>query len=148
MEKALSCIALVSCVKQKRNQLSSAKELYTSDWFRKARSYIEQQGVDWYILSANYGLLSPTALIQPYEKTLNKMPVSDRREWASRVLRQISELGCDQTTVFQIYAGQKYREYLLPGLRAAGYSFNTPLARLGIGQQLAWFKSHSTDKLP
>jgi len=142
MEKTPSCIALVACVKQKRDQPSPAKELYTSDWFRKARAYVEQQGAIWYILSANYRLLSPNAIVQPYEQTLNKMPASDRRKWASQVLEQILRINYDHNTNFQIFAGQKYKEYLLPGLQDAGYTVNTPLAHLGIGQQLAWFKSH------
>jgi len=87
-------------------------------------------------------LLAPDAIVQPYEQTLNKMPAIDRREWASQVIEQISEIGCDPNTVLQIFAGQKYRKYLLPGLQGAGYTFNIPLAHLGIGQQLAWFKSH------
>lgn len=38
----------------------------------------------WFILSAEYGLLEPDAEVEPYERTLNTMSVSDRREWARR----------------------------------------------------------------
>jgi hypothetical protein len=79
-EKGSFCIALVACVKQKNSQPSLAKDLYTSTWFRKARAYVEQQGWGWYILSAQYGLLAPDTLIQPYEQTLNKMSAGDRRQ--------------------------------------------------------------------
>ncbi len=40
---------------------------------------MERTGAPWFILSAEYGLLSPETEIAPYERTLNTMSVSDRR---------------------------------------------------------------------
>ena len=38
-------IYLVACVKRKLPRPAPARDLYTSDWFRKARQYVEQSGV-------------------------------------------------------------------------------------------------------
>ena len=62
---------LVSCVKTKLPRRAAAKDLYISDWFRKARACVESTGCPWAILSAEYGLLHPDEVIRPYEKTLN-----------------------------------------------------------------------------
>ena len=77
---------LVSCVGQKLSVPAPAADLYTSAWFRKARSYVAESGEPWFILSAKYGLVHPDKVIEPYDVTLNTMPVADRREWARSVL--------------------------------------------------------------
>ena len=77
---------LVSCVKTKLPRRAAAKDLYISDWFRKARACVESTGCPWALLSAEYGLLDPDEVIRPYEKTLNAMPVAERRSWANEVL--------------------------------------------------------------
>lgn len=61
----------------------AAKDLYISDWFVKARAYVEQAGDEWFILSAEYGLVSPETVIAPYERTLNTMGIAERRAWGS-----------------------------------------------------------------
>jgi hypothetical protein len=58
-----------------------------SDWFLKARHYVDQSGAPWFILSAEYGLVPPDQVISPYERTLNTMPVLARS--AMRTLRPL-----------------------------------------------------------
>ena len=55
----MKSIALVSCVAKKQEPTSVAKYLYCSPWFKKAKAYVESQGLQWYILSTKYGLLEP-----------------------------------------------------------------------------------------
>jgi hypothetical protein len=130
---------LVSCVSKKRATPTAAKHLYISDWFIKARAYVEQQEARWYILSAEHGLLHPDKVIGRYDTTLNRMKAAERKEWAAIVLGQLEQVlePGDQTFIL---AGQRYREYLMEPLNHLCSSVETPLARLGIGQQLAWFK--------
>ena len=80
---------LVSCVSQKLSVPAQAKDLYTSPWFGKARSYVERKGQPWFVLSAKYGLVHPDQHIAPYELTLNTMEVRDRRQWTADVLSQL-----------------------------------------------------------
>jgi len=69
MEK-IDTICLVSCVWPKRATTALAKDLYRSDWFLKARACAESAGSCWFILSAEYGLVHPDEMIEPYEMTL------------------------------------------------------------------------------
>ena len=128
---------LVSCVKTKRQIHAPAKDLYVSAWFRKARACVERTGCPWGILSAEYGLLHPDEEIRPYEKTLNAMPVAERRAWANEVLESMDPFleGID-TVVF--FAGERYREVLEPGLREWGVAVAVPMLGLSQGRQLAW----------
>lgn len=141
-ENAGNQLYLVSCVKTKLAAPALAKELYISDWFRKARACVERTGCPWRILSAQYGLVHPDERIRPYEKTLKTMPVAERRVWAGRVLSKIepSLQGID-TVVF--FAGERYREFLYPALRSRGLTVNVPMAGLSQGRQLAWFNANS-----
>ncbi len=128
---------LVSCVKTKGKIPASAKDLYTSNWFRKARACVEKTGCPWRILSAQYGLVHPEEKIRPYQKTLNTMRVDERRVWAKRVLAGLGPyLDSVDTVVF--FAGQRYREFLEPALRERGLAVCVPMSGLRQGQQLAW----------
>ena len=137
----MKVIALVSCVSRKQSAASAAKDLYQSDWFRKARAYVEQNQWPWYILSAQHGLLSPNQVISPYELTLKLLPAQERRKWADVVFHQITDIATPPCCL-KIFAGQAYREYLSRRLQEHEYQVEVPLLGLRIGKQLSWLKSH------
>ena len=133
---------LVSCVGAKSAAPSKAKDLYVSDWFRKARRYIECSGSPWFILSAEYGLVDPESVISPYEKTLNRMGVAERRTWARDVIRDMDQRLpiCDLIVVL---AGARYREFLMDYLSHRAKHVRVPMEGLRIGEQLSWLNSHT-----
>jgi hypothetical protein len=133
----MATIYLVSCVSKKKNATLPAKTLYDSEWFRKARSYVESTGKTWYILSAKYGLIEPDSLIEPYNQTLNLMPKDERVRWSNRVLSELKARITRNDTVI-ILAGSKYQEYLLDGLRNICARVEIPMQNLRIGEQLSW----------
>ena len=130
---------LVSCVKSKLRTSAKAEDLYTSAWFRLARAAVEKTGSPWRILSAQHGLLAPETRIRPYEKTLNKMRVAERRAWAASVRDDLAAIIGDFDTVV-IFAGQRYREFLEPWLRDRA-DVRVPMSGLRQGEQLAWLKA-------
>lgn len=133
-------LCLVSCVSKKLPYPAPAKDLYVSDWFKKARAFVEAQGSPWFILSAEYGLLHTDAVTAPYEKTLNKMGANARREWANAVMQALEpHLAKVKTVVF--LAGGRYREFLQPQLLARGIQVRVPMDGLRIGEQLAWLNA-------
>jgi uncharacterized protein DUF6884 len=130
-------IYLVSCVSKKRDAPSRARDLYVSDWFVKARAHVEATRSTWFILSAEYGLLDPDAVVAPYERTLNRMRAAERRAWAARVLAALEPSLAGRHVA--LLAGERYGEHLVPALRAHGCRVEIPLEGLGIGEQLHWF---------
>jgi hypothetical protein len=135
-------LVLVSCVSQKRSEPTSARLLYCSEWFNKARALVEAQEANWFVLSALYGVVAPNTRIAPYEKTLNTVGVDERRSWARNVHRQLLPLLEGQKRVV-IFAGQRYREFLAPALVRDGYAVDVPMANLRIGEQLAWLAAQT-----
>ena len=86
--------------------------------------------------------MSPERIISPYEKTLNTMPISDRRKWAEMVNSQI-EAVAPQLAVAVFLAGQRYRESLVDHLRKRNIVVQIPMEGLRIGEQLSWLGNHS-----
>jgi cytoplasmic iron level regulating protein YaaA (DUF328/UPF0246 family) len=132
-------VALVSCVKQKRQSASPAQDLYLSQLFRGLRRYAETHADTWYILSAEHGVLRPDEVVAPYELTLNTMPKAERLAWADRVQRQLLELLPADAQII-LLAGLRYREQIEPFLRKRGFSVTVPLEGLKIGEQLQRLK--------
>ena len=135
----MKSICLVACVSSKKHEKAPAQELYISPLFQKAQFYAANRFDQWFILSAKYGLVDPEQEIEPYEQTLNKMPKSQRDEWADCVFRNI----CSKVTngsYIAFLAGERYREGLINRLREHGYVMRVPLEKLSIGRQLSWLK--------
>ena len=130
-------VALVACVSKKRSTPSPARDLYISDWFLKASIYARHAADEWYILSAKYGLIRPDAMIEPYDETLNTMPIAARRAWAKKVLYALRER-LESGDIVIILAGTKYREHLVAPIREMGCDVEIPMEGLRIGEQLSW----------
>ena len=137
-------IYLLSCVRQKRSAPTHARDLYTSPWFCKARTYADRTGQPWFVLSAKYGLVHPGEMLAPYDLTLNTMLVADRRRWASGALTQL-EPHLDIIRVVTFLAGRRYREFLEPSLRSRGLVVSIPMEGLRIGEQLRWLTKELHD---
>jgi len=133
---------LVACAKSKRRGALPARELYSSELFKKAIRYSRRNYDKWYVLSAKHGLVEPETVLEPYDEVLSRKSRSQREAWANDVLQQLLTVltGYEDCTVF-FHAGTKYREVLLASLSERGYHCEVPLEGLGIGEQLAWYKS-------
>ena len=83
-------IALVACVSKKQDTPQKAKDLYISDWFRKASTYAAANAEQWFILSAKYGLIAENEFINPYELQLKTKSDIERIALRSQyILKQL-----------------------------------------------------------
>ena len=136
-------IVLISCVSEKLKSKSKAKDLYQSTLFKKSLKYAESLKADHiYILSAKYGLVGLEDEIEPYDKTLNKMPVNEKKEWAKNVLAQLKEVVDLKNDNFIFLAGMNYRKYLVPEI----INYKIPMEGLPIGKQLQWLTKNTEDE--
>jgi len=136
-----SGICLVACTKKKLSIAVEAAELYrASAWFRLARSYVEVQGLPWYILSDMHGLVAPGTVLDPYELSMRGMSLSQRRLWSDRVVTALDALGYDDATPVHILAGKLYRDPLADWL---GSRAIIPMKNMRIGQQMRWLREQT-----
>src|SRR5574343_355400 len=126
-------LAFIGCSKTKLPYKSKARNLYQGALFKKSLAYCEEQGFSIFILSAKYGIIKPSDIIEPYELTLNNMTRTEIRLWYSKVDQQMIEYGLHIIPPENRYffCGEKYH---FP------FQGNKPLAGLSIGRMLQWFK--------
>lgn len=126
---------LVACTAIKATTPQPAADLYRSDWFTKARAYVEAIGAPWLILSAEHGLLDPREIVAPYDKALTAMSWRQRRKWGEPIAARLAALG-DVPIV--ILAGRVYRDAILTAPSGAALNLIAPMGGLGIGEQKSW----------
>lgn len=119
----------------------AAKNLYIGELFKKARRLIEIRKLEWWILSAKYGLTTPTQAVSSYDLTLADLTNDERGDWGIDVSftlhNELSALGyVPSDTTIEIYAGTQYAELIASRLARRGYILTRPLEGLSIGQQL------------
>lgn len=134
-------VYLISCVSKKQNTPMKASDLYVSEWFKKARIFVGNNS--YYILSAKHGLLNPETVIEPYEKTLNKMSKLEKTEWSNLVVKQIKQV-IPNNNILVFLAGRNYREFVIHQL--IDYEIQIPMKGLGIGQQLKWLNENISSR--
>ncbi|MGA4104384.1 DUF6884 domain-containing protein [Ralstonia nicotianae] len=129
---------LLDC--KKCEYAAQAKDFYISEWFVRARAYVERSGCPWFILSAKFGLIRSELVIEPYEFTLNNMVIAERRAWVTRVQLPM-ERSLSAGRRCAVLAGHRYREVLMDFL-VQRYTTDVPMRGLAIGKQLRWLATH------
>ena len=127
-------VVLISCVSKKRNESCKARNLYISDLFIKALYYAENvvKADKIFVLSAEYGLVPLDKIIDPYDKTLNKMKKSEVLQWSNMVLQDLkNNIDINNDKVI-FMAGEKYRKYI----EASINNVEVPMRGMRIGEQL------------
>lgn len=133
-------IVLVSCVKDKLDRPAPAKNLYTSDLFRKERAYAQRAGVPWFILSAEHGLVEPDEVLSPYDLRLSETSTAYRRAWGTRTVKRLEEVaGALAGKRIEVHAGEAYVGPIRALLRTAGAEVTEPLRGLAFGQRMSWY---------
>jgi len=133
-------VVLVGCVKSKRPVGAPAKDLYTSDYFTKMRSYAEATGLPWFILSAEHGLIDPDEWLEPYERYLPDTSREYRSAWGEQVAVQLEQaVGPLAGLVVDVHAGGAYVDALEPELLRRGAEVVDQLKGLSFGRRLSWY---------
>jgi hypothetical protein len=128
---------LISCTATKRDEPSTASDLYVSPLFNKSRSFASALGGPWFILSARYGLVEPEAFLDPYEVSLKQASKAARLKWAQDVAEAVSASVRPDSEIV-VLAGKHYAHPLRGLLERRGYEVLEPLANGSIGQRLRW----------
>ena len=139
----MTTVGLVGCASSKLSRPAPARDLYTSQLFKKASAYAERECERWYVLSAKHGLVHPDTVLEPYDMKLGQRATPGNpggpaiHEWAQRVRDQLAvELDGLPKVRLVTLAGEQYQTVLRP----CQWPFSIPMKGLGIGEQLAWLK--------
>ena len=124
-------LIVIPCSKQKQDRRAPLRELYTGPHFRAALAWaLTVAPADRVlVLSALYGLRQLDDELSPYDYT-----IQDRKRNKPTFPPPPLPVGMRRRGFMVSVCGREYDEWLRP-------DFN-PVAGLGIGQRLAWFKAN------
>lgn len=112
-------VVLIGCCKKKSDEAKShsvlAKDLYTSNLFRKAWIYAETvvKPDRIYILSALHHIVKPETPLGYYDYSLVDAQNSTKKAWAERVAQQLQDENVDLSNdEIIILAGKDYYKFL------------------------------------
>jgi hypothetical protein len=143
-----SRVLLLGCVKRKRSVACPARDLYASPLWHGRRAYAEAAALPWAIISAEHGLVDPLTVVEPYDASLVHRPASERRAWGRMVADALDwRFGPLDELTFEMHAGRAYRDAIAEAAAGTGARFEAPLAGLGLGHQLAWYRRHGAGRL-
>ena len=144
---AMPKVVLVGCASQKLPQAAIAGELYDSALFRAAARWAKRYASEWFVLSAQHGLLPWFRRIQPYDLALRSLSHTERSAWVCRVWEQMDAaglLGGDKRLIW--LAGKEYVDQLWTRCEDEGLLQEAPLRGMGIGQRIRWLRTNTTDR--
>lgn len=141
-------IGLVGCAKTKREEPSPCRELYRSPLFVACLAHAERTCDETFVISAAHGLIPLDRVVPPYDRTLRELPKKERLAWGSRVADSVRARFPRLPLHVLVLSGLEYAAPILSGARRYGWTVETPLARLSIGQRLAWFKAQAVPAQP
>jgi hypothetical protein len=127
-------ITIIPCGARKLPYKTQAQEMYIGSYAIMCRRYAKKLGYPFFILSAKYGLLYPTDIIEPYSLTLGQVGSITPKE----VKLQAISLGIINESCIAI-GGKRYTDLC----KAIFSNCQTPLQNIkgGNGKQLQWMKA-------
>jgi len=148
----MSRLILIGCGKAKGPAKTEAADLYTGNLFKARRAYAlmaSDRGdlPEVRIVSAKFGAISFHTEIAPYDTTIKDLDRLDRAAWTLGVVQQIIDELADGTdpreVILELHLGADYAEPIRDVAIAVGFKVDWATKGMGIGEQLAWYKSGS-----
>lgn len=141
-------VYLISCTANKQKYKCKAEEMYSkSNLFRLSLLYalnrVDDKDSQIFILSANYGLLPLSEVIEPYDMTLKRMNKSEIITWGKKVYKQMKEKFDLKNTKFIFLSGQSYIKPLEQYLNKENIENPIPVNKRMIGKRMKWLKENS-----
>lgn len=137
-DDVMNKIALIACTKSKKGVPCKASDMYLPSLrFRLAYEYAQTFADDIYILSAKYGLIHHSEVIEPYDLTLNDQNKEYKRIWTDNVVERLNDVTDIDNDEYIIIAGKNYYEELVKFLRY----FTLPLEGMRLGEGNSYLMS-------
>ncbi len=133
---------IVSCTKKKIWDINpnapkkvQAKDAYVGNLFKLGKKLAEKLKAPWFIISAKYGILKPTELIENYNVTIDETDLTPEI-----VRKQLVEKGVFKFKKLVVLASTKYCNLIEKAAELLGIIVETPLKGLPLGMMLAKLK--------
>lgn len=132
-------VVLISCGRNKKQTKDTASELYTSPRFRLSRRLADHLQLQYFVVSAKYGLLAATETIEPYDVSLELFNDEQRVAWAKDILDRLLSVSKKMTHVV-LLAVDEYAAPLREVFNKKNISVMLPLDGLPKATRLSFLK--------
>lgn len=121
LEERLPDVILLGSISDRVNVPAPAKEIFRDVSFQLSRLDAERSGSEWFVLSAEHGLVAPHEWMSPDSRTLAEMEPSYRSTWASWVVTRLRSLvGSLEDRLVRVDAPDEFIGPLFADLQEAG----------------------------
>lgn len=133
-------IGLVAGVGPTVEEPASPRDLYADERFRAMCEYAERAHDEWWVLSAERGLLGPRGPpVAPYDRSLTDATDAERGDWAASVVADLRTVGLlESDTTLVVHGPPAYYEALAAHLPKADLRY--PTAGLDADERAAWYE--------
>lgn len=136
--------ALIGCCAEKASSTKPlpARQLYRSQLFRKSLAWVESKGLEWFVISARFGLIPQDMVLMPYDHTMRQKTPTEREAWNQGIAMQLDAYMPEGERVeLVLLAGEAYAGWI-PKVQEFADVLQ-PMKGMQIGQRLQWL----TDEL-
>ena len=113
---ASSTVNIIACSKLKKTRSAPAVELYTGPLFLRSLEVAQADAIPVLILSTKYGLVDPTAVLEPYELSLKSLTPSERVTLTDLLRKQLRRFVDGRTAHAYLLGGKDYLSLLREAL--------------------------------
>lgn len=106
----MKTIYIIACSKEKRQHEAPARDLYISRNFKLRRKLAEAYADQWFVLSAQYGLLEPDSVIAPYDKNLRDIDEHESKRWFNRIQQKLEPCLTEETNIVCLGNDEYFKE--------------------------------------
>lgn len=143
-EPPMPDIVLLGSIGDRVNVPAPAKEVYREVAFQLSRLDAELSGSEWFVLSAEHGLLAPNEWMSPDSRTLADMEPTYRVVWAAWVVARLqSMVGSLDGMIVRVDAPSAFVGPLFSVLQDTGAAVTSG----GVGDTPAAFVEHPDDEV-
>lgn len=135
----LQQVAIVGCGATKLAHRAPAADLYQGGYFMACAAYAKARFPVWRIVSAKYGLLKPSDIIEPYDCCLDTFTADELAAWAKQVQAQLASEFDLASTCFNLLTGKAYSSAFEGLLHVANVFASLP--RDGMGYRMGFLKT-------
>ena len=132
-------VVLISCGRNKEKSKAAAAELYTSSRFQLSRQFADRNQLEYFVISAKYGLLAPAEKIEPYDLNLASLSDERRVAWAKDIANKLLSSSHGPTHAI-LLADDQYAAPLRRALEEKQIAVMQPLEGLSKETTLALLK--------
>lgn len=139
-------VAIITCGLKKKKVAAPAQDFYTGTSFRVYCTYVSENFKNWVILSAKYGMVLPSQVLEPYDTYIKDLSAEDKRILMNRFICSLKDT-FPKAGKFIFFVSDAYKKAILEVISGYNISVEFPFEGLRFGQKLQFMRTGNSSIL-